>query len=56
MGVTWEPELEELHRREQLAEQLGGADKVERQHHFGKLTIRERIDQIVDDGSFWEMG
>ena len=56
IGVTWEPELEELHRREHLAEQLGGADKVERQHHFGKLTIRERIEQVVDEGSFWEMG
>ncbi|MGB1821367.1 MAG: methylmalonyl-CoA carboxyltransferase, partial [Ilumatobacteraceae bacterium] len=54
--MTWEPELEELHQRERLAEQLGGADKVERQHHFGKLTIRERIDQVVDEGSFWEMG
>jgi acetyl-CoA carboxylase carboxyltransferase component len=54
--VTWEPELEELRRREALAEQLGGADKVERQHHFGKLTVRERIGRIVDDGSFWEIG
>jgi acetyl-CoA carboxylase carboxyltransferase component len=54
--VTWEPELEELRRRELLAEQLGGADKVERQHHFGKLTVRERIDHIVDPASFWEIG
>ena len=54
--MTWEPELEELARREALAEQLGGVDKVERQHHFGKLTVRERIEQIADDGSFWELG
>ncbi len=54
--VTWEPELSELRRREELAEQLGGPDKVERQHHFGKLTVRERIDRIVDPGSFWEIG
>jgi acetyl-CoA carboxylase carboxyltransferase component len=54
--VTWQPELDELRRRERLAEQLGGADKVERQHHFGKLTVRERVEQIVDQGSFWEIG
>ncbi len=54
--MTWEPELEELRRREALAEQLGGPDKVERQHHFGKLTVRERLDHVVDKGSFWELG
>ena len=54
--MTWEPELDELRRREALAEQLGGDDKVARQHHFGKLTVRERIDRIVDAGSFWEIG
>ena len=54
--MTWQPELDELHRRQELAERLGGADKVERQHHFGKLTVRERVEQVVDDGSFWELG
>ena len=34
--MTWEPELEELRRREAFAERLGGADKVERQHFYGK--------------------
>lgn len=54
--MTWEPELEELRNREGLAERLGGDDKVERQHHFGKLTVRERVEQVADDGSFWELG
>lgn len=54
--MGWEPELADLARREAMAEQLGGADKVERQHHFGKQTIRERVDQVVDDGTFWEFG
>ena len=54
--MTWEAELDELARREALAERLGGADKVERQHHFGKQTVRERVDQVVDEGSFWELG
>jgi len=54
--MSWEPELEELRRREAFADQLGGADKVERQHHFGKMTIRERIDAVADGGSFHEFG
>ncbi|MEO6653693.1 MAG: carboxyl transferase domain-containing protein [Ilumatobacteraceae bacterium] len=54
--MTWQPELDELRRREELADQLGGLDKVERQHHFGKQTVRERLAQIVDEGSFWELG
>ncbi|MCH9803142.1 methylmalonyl-CoA carboxyltransferase [bacterium] len=54
--MTWEPELEELRRREAFAEELGGPDKVERQHHFGKMTIRERIAAVADDESFHEIG
>lgn len=54
--MTWEPELQELADRERFAEQLGGADKVERQHFFGKMTIRERIDAIADPASFNEIG
>ncbi len=54
--MTWQPELDELRHREALAEELGGPEKVGRQHHFGKLTVRERIAQIADDGSFWELG
>ncbi|MEO6571054.1 MAG: carboxyl transferase domain-containing protein [Ilumatobacteraceae bacterium] len=54
--MTWQPELDELRRRERLAEALGGIEKVERQHRFGKLTVRERVDRLVDPGSFWELG
>lgn len=54
--MTWQPELEELRRRELLAEELGGPDKVARQHSFSKLTIRERVDAIADPGSFDELG
>ena len=54
--MTWEPELEELRRREAFAEALGGPDKVERQHFFGKMTIRERIDAVADPDSFHEIG
>jgi Acetyl-CoA carboxylase, carboxyltransferase component (subunits alpha and beta) len=54
--VSWESEINELRQREAFAEELGGADKVERQHHFGKLTIRERIDEIANQHSFHEIG
>src|SRR6266568_3410555 len=54
--MSWQPELEELRERERLARELGGADKIKRQHDAGKLTIRERIDGLVDAGSFHEIG
>lgn len=54
--MTWEPELEELRRRQAFARQMGGSDKVKRQHDGGRLTVRERIDSLVDDGSFHEIG
>ena len=54
--MSWQPELDELRERERLAKQLGGADKVKRQHDAGKLTIRERIVGLVDAASFHEVG
>jgi acetyl-CoA carboxylase carboxyltransferase component len=54
--MDWQPELDELREREQLARELGGADKVKRQHDAGKLTVRERIDGLVDADSFHEIG
>src|SRR5579864_5818637 len=54
--MVWQPELEELRERERLATQLGGADKIERQHRGGRLTVRERIDGLVDARSFHEIG
>ena len=54
--VGWEPELAELRARIALAKQLGGAERVERQHKGGRLTVRERIDRMLDPGSFHEIG
>ncbi len=54
--MSWTPELEELQRRTGLAHQMGGADKVKRQHDAGRLTVRERIAGLVDGGSFHEVG
>jgi acetyl-CoA carboxylase carboxyltransferase component len=54
--MSWDPELEELKRREALAERLGGAARVERQRAAGRLTIRERIARLLDAGTFHEVG
>ncbi|MCZ6708915.1 MAG: methylmalonyl-CoA carboxyltransferase, partial [Gammaproteobacteria bacterium] len=54
--MSWEDEIRELRKREQLAHAMGGPVKVARQHEFNKLTIRERIDAIGDAGSFHEIG
>ncbi|HIG59729.1 MAG TPA: methylmalonyl-CoA carboxyltransferase [Gammaproteobacteria bacterium] len=54
--MGWQKEITELTKRGKLSELMGGTEKVERQHHFGKLTIRERIDAITDVGSFREIG
>jgi len=47
--------LEELKRRQGLAELGGGADRIQKQHQAGKLTARERLDLLLDSGSFVEM-
>ena len=47
--------LDELHRRQAEAEQGGGPDRVAQQHKKGKLTARERLDLLLDEGSFVEL-
>jgi acetyl-CoA carboxylase carboxyltransferase component len=54
--MSWERELEELERRRELARQMGGAERVERQRESGRLTVRERIERLFDPGSFRETG
>jgi acetyl-CoA carboxylase carboxyltransferase component len=54
--MSWEPELEELRRREELARRMGGDERVERQHASGRLTVRERIERLLDAGTFHETG
>ena len=56
MTDNWEPEVEELRRREALAREMGGPEKIARQRDGGKLTVRERIDELLDAGSFHEIG
>ena len=53
---TWNRELDELRQREAFAEELGGPERVKRQHDGGRYTIRERILKLADSGSFHEVG
>ena len=54
--MTWEPELEEIRRRRELAEEMGGAERVARHVAAGRTPVRDRIGQLLDDGSFREVG
>lgn len=54
--MSWQPELDELKRREEFAEKLGGEMRVQRQKDGGRYNIRERINLLADDGSFRELG
>src|SRR5438067_7589172 len=53
---SWEDEVAELRRREELAKRMGGPEKVARQHTAGRLTVRERIAALLDPSSFHEIG
>ena len=54
--MVWQPEVDEIKRRREMALQMGGEDRVRDQHERGKLTVRERIDGLLDEGSFRERG
>jgi len=53
MGIK--ENLAELERRNQQALLGGGEERIKRQHAEGKLTARERIEQLLDPGSFVEL-
>jgi len=55
-GLDWDVAMEEMRRRKEIAKLMGGKERVERHHNQGKLTIRERIDRLVDRDTFWEAG
>src|ERR1700759_3670250 len=47
---------DELHERHATARLGGGEEKIAKQHERGKLTARERIDLLIDEGTFVELG
>ena len=54
--MSWKPEIDELKRRGDFAEELGGPKGIDYQHSIGKHTARERIGMLLDKGSFREIG
>ncbi|MFL2856114.1 MAG: acyl-CoA carboxylase subunit beta [Pseudohongiellaceae bacterium] len=54
--MSWQDEIDELKHREELAQDMGGEERIQRQHDNGRLTVRERIEKLVDKDSFHEIG
>jgi acetyl-CoA carboxylase carboxyltransferase component len=48
--------VDDLHERRERARQGGGAERIERQHSQDKLTARERLALLIDEGTFTELG
>lgn len=55
-GQSWEQAVDDLAHVRKIATEMGGAERIARQHSGGRYTVRERIDKMVDPGSFIEMG
>ncbi len=54
--MAFEDKIKELLQKRELAKLGGGQKRIETQHRKGKLTARERIELLLDDGSFEEFG
>src|SRR5256714_1460884 len=52
--MNLEQKLQEMKRRDQLAQEGGGKERRERQHKEGKMSARDRIDFLLDEGTFEE--
>jgi len=52
----WSLEIEELRLRKTLVKQMGGPENLARHRAAGRLNVRERIDALLDKGSFHEVG
>ncbi|MDD5127089.1 MAG: carboxyl transferase domain-containing protein [Dehalococcoidales bacterium] len=54
--MVWQKEVDEINERKRIARQMGGPEKVAQQHAKGRLDVRQRIDHMLDKGSFHELG
>ena len=54
--MNWKKETDEIKIRKKLAKKQGGSEAVALQHAKGRLTLRERIDKLIDKDSFQEQG
>ena len=54
--MNWKKETVEINKRRKLAKAQGGKDAIKLQHAKGRLTLRERIELLLDKDSFQEQG
>ena len=54
--MVFEKELQDLEKRRARALEMGGREKIDKQHAKGRLSARERIQGLLDPGSFLEVG
>lgn len=55
MDRKWQDSIAEITRRRETVAEAGGAARIEKQHSSGKLTARERMEALFDDGTFVEI-
>ncbi len=53
--TTMAARIQELRQRKAKLYEMGGADRIKKQHQQGKLSARERVTGLLDEGSFQEM-
>ena len=53
--MTMKERIQELRAKQRKLHEGGGLERIEKQHEAGKLTARERIEQLVDPHSFHEL-
>jgi acetyl-CoA carboxylase carboxyltransferase component len=53
---NWKPLIDDLGERRRAADGMGGDQRVSRQRDLGKLPVRERLDLLLDPGTFIEYG
>ena len=54
--MSWQQEIDEIRKRRIVALGMGGLDRVAKQHAQRKKSARERLDLLLDPGSFTELG
>ena len=54
--MNWKKETVEIRKRRKLAKDQGGQEAIKLQHAKGRLTLRERIDLLLDKDTFQEQG
>src|SRR5437899_11068141 len=53
---NWGPLVDDVSSRKEVALGMGGPERIARQQELGKLPVRDRLDILLDKGSFTEYG